>query len=102
MPVVNLKDPMPDSGWVLIDRRTRWGNPFVIPRDGDRAQVIERYRRWLWTQIRDGKITAEDLAALHGKHLACHCAPLACHGDVLETAAKWAHGRVTRRITLVG
>jgi len=28
------------------------GNPFQIGRDGRRSQVIERYRRWLWEQIK--------------------------------------------------
>ena len=44
--VVNLKHE-PDAvanGAVLIDRRTRWGNPFVVGRDGTRPQVIARYR----------------------------------------------------------
>ena len=27
---------------VRIDRATKWGNPFVIGRDGDRARVIAR------------------------------------------------------------
>ena len=44
--VVNLTHE-PDAvanGAVLIDRRTRWGNPFVVGRDGTREQVIARYR----------------------------------------------------------
>jgi uncharacterized protein DUF4326 len=36
--VVHLKREPYD---VAIDRRTRWGNPFVIGRDGDRETVIE-------------------------------------------------------------
>ncbi len=39
--IVNLKHE-PDAvanGAVRIDRRTRWGNPFVLGRDGTREQV---------------------------------------------------------------
>ena len=75
---------------VRIDRATRWGNPFVIGRDGPHAEVIEKYRAWLWREIRAGRVPLEDLAALHGRRLACWCAPEACHGDVLAAAAGWA------------
>jgi hypothetical protein len=75
---------------VRIDRQTRWGNPFPMKTERDRARVIAQYRDWLWEQIKAGKISIEDLAALHGKRLACHCAPRACHGDVLAAAARWA------------
>ena len=39
--IVNLKHE-PDAvanGAVLIDRRTRWGNPFVVGRDGTRVRA---------------------------------------------------------------
>jgi hypothetical protein len=68
---------------VYIGRPSKWGNPFVIGRDGPRTQVIERYERWLLEQH-------ELLAALPelaGKTLGCWCAPHACHGDVLARLA---------------
>ena len=79
---------------VRIDRATKWGNPFVIGRDGDRARVIEKYRVWLWREIRAGRIGLDELAALDGKRLACWCAPEPCHGDVLAEAARWATERL--------
>ena len=79
---------------VRIDRRTRWGNPFVIGRHGSRAEVIERYRIWLWGKIEKGEIALADLAALNGKTLLCHCAPKPCHGDVLAKAAAWANAKI--------
>ena len=79
---------------VRIDRRTRWGNPFLIGRHGSREQVVERYRTWLWDKMRKGEIQLAELAALNGKTLACHCAPRPCHGDVLAKAAAWAHARI--------
>ena len=77
-----------------IDRRTRWGNPFLIGRHGGREEVIERYRVWLWDKVKVGEIPLADLAGLNGKTLACHCHPLPCHGDVLAKAAAWAQARI--------
>ena len=82
---------------VRIDRATRWGNPFVIGRDGSRAEVIEKYRTRLWRDIRAGRVGLDELAALHGKRLACWRRPTRpCHGDVLAAAARWAAGRLRR------
>ena len=76
--VLNLRRGVfPDA--VLIDRRSPWGNPFVIGRDGTRDQVIEKYRAWL--QTRPDLIAR--LPDLRGRCLLCWCAPLRCHGDVL-------------------
>lgn len=55
------------------------GNPFVIGRDGSRADVIAKYRIWIEQQP---ELTAA-LGELRGKDLVCFCAPLPCHGDVL-------------------
>ena len=79
---------------VRIDRKSRWGNPFRLGADGTRADVIERYRAWLWQRIESGEIPLADLAALNGKQLACWCHPLPCHGDVLARAASWAETRL--------
>ena len=82
---------------VLIDRRTRWGNPFKLGVDGDREQVIARYRADLWRRIRAGEISLEELAELDGCWLACWCEPLPCHGDVLARAAAWASRALSER-----
>ena len=64
---------------VVVDRSSPWGNPFVIGRDGDRAEVIEQYRQWLFKNpLRDAEVRY-----LYGKYLVCHCAPEPCHADVL-------------------
>ena len=75
---------------VRIDRKTRWGNPFVIGRDGDRDEVIEKYRRWLWQEIKARRIGLIPLSELAGRDLACWCAPNRCRGEVLAQAASWA------------
>ena len=70
---------------VRIDRTTKWGNPFIIGRDGNRAQCIAKYRIWIEQQP---KLMAA-LEELRGKRIGCHCSPLPCHGDV--------HVRLLRR-----
>lgn len=64
---------------VYIGRGSCWGNPFVIGIHGDRAEVIERYEEW----IRRQPHLMARLPELKGKTLACFCAPLRCHGEVL-------------------
>ncbi len=69
---------------VLIDRRTKWGNPFIIGKDGTREQVIAKYRVYV---RQFPKLTAA-LPELRGKTLGCWCKPQACHGDVLAELAE--------------
>jgi hypothetical protein len=35
------------EGAVYVGRPSKWGNPFTIGRDGDRAEVFQRYREYL-------------------------------------------------------
>jgi len=93
MPVVNLRH---DAFDVRIDRKTKWGNPFVMGRDGNRDAVCDKHRKWLWGEIRAGRISLRELASLKGKTLGCHCAPERCHGHALEAAANWAHDELLR------
>lgn len=70
---------------VLIDRRTKWGNPFHMRSQDyrERDRVINAYREWIVTQPK----LMESLHELKGKTLGCHCAPMPCHGDVLAELA---------------
>lgn len=68
---------------VYIGRPSKWGNPFIIGRDGDRTTVIAKYKEWL---LRNESLM-RDLPELKGKVLGCWCAPLPCHGDVLAALA---------------
>ena len=74
--VVNLRKEKYD---VYIGRGSKWGNRFVIGKDGDRDEVIRRYREW----ILNYKELLSSLHELKGKVLGCFCKPKACHGDVL-------------------
>ena len=87
--VIHIRDMQP--GDVRIDRRTKWGNPFVLGKDGTREEVIRKYDAWMKQRIRDGDITQDEFLPLHGKRLACWCAPLDCHGDVLVAISKAAY-----------
>lgn len=71
------------SGAVVVARPTRWGNPFEVGVDGDRAQCVGLYL----DALERGRlaVSAEDARnALMGRDLACWC-PLEepCHADVL-------------------
>lgn len=68
------------AGAVYIGRPSKWGNPFHIGKDGNRAQVIKKYER----HVRSTPGMIEEIQRdLRGKHLVCWCAPADCHGDVL-------------------
>lgn len=75
---------------IYIGRGSKWGNPFAIGEHGTREDVIEKYRVYLWEQIKKGNITKEDLYELNGSVLGCFCNPQACHGDVLIKALEWS------------
>jgi Domain of unknown function (DUF4326) len=87
--VVNLKfDEFSDGNGrdVQIDRQTKWGNPFIIGKDGDRSEVVEKYREWVVQQPE----LMDSITELRGKRLGCHCSPALCHGDVLAELADGA------------
>ena len=64
---------------IYIGRPSKWGNPFVIGKDGSRKEVVDKYEAWLKNQ----PDLMNNLHELKGKTLACWCSPQACHGDVL-------------------
>ena len=70
---------------IYIGRPSKWGNPFVIGKDGTRKEVIDKYRVYLFKH--DYLLSCID--ELEDKILGCYCKPLLCHGDVLiETLRK--------------
>ena len=68
---------------IYCGRPSKWGNPFVIGSDGSREDVVNKYEQWIKTQPN----LLKDLPELKDKILACWCAPLACHCDVLAKLA---------------
>ena len=98
--VLNKKRTGIPAGAVYIGRGGKWGNPFRIGRDGDRATVIAKHEAWLRSQ---GHLLRA-LDELRGKDLVCFCAPLPCHGDLLlwlanagsEKRLAWLKGEIER------
>jgi hypothetical protein len=68
---------------VYIGRPSKWGNPFSMKNEQDRANVIQQYEEWIMQQPH----LLAALPELRGKTLGCWCAPRACHGDVLVRLA---------------
>lgn len=60
-----------------------FGNPFEIGRNGDREEVITRFREYAQDRMYHDPDYRTRVKALHGKTLGCFCAPEPCHGDVL-------------------
>ena len=95
MKVWNKRDPNVPKDAVLVDRTTKWGNPFRIGKDAagiywSRDDVIQLHKSWFqgfeksdfeWHGLQD------DLHELRGKDLVCWCAPLPCHADTLMELA---------------
>jgi hypothetical protein len=69
--------------------RFHWGNPFIIGKDGDRQEVVARFKMW-FLGLAHQDIEPErrawmvrNLFRLKGRTLGCFCKPLDCHGDIL-------------------
>jgi len=79
--VVHYKDDPYD---VFIGRGSPWGNPFIVGVDGDRMEVIGKFKEWVESDpVMISKVKME----LKGKVLGCYCSPLPCHGDILTEIA---------------
>lgn len=106
--VVNIRDvKVWDASYVYVGRKNvRFGvsesvlaNPFVIGKDGDRDEVILKYRYWLWQRVKEeGEVYAhlldlvERVRAGEELKLVCWCKPKGCHGDVVKRCLEWMLG----------
>jgi len=90
MRVVNLKNEKCD---VKIDRSSVLGNHDKIGRDGNREEVIAKYKKYLWNCIRvvDELNRLKDMS--DSTVLGCWCKPKACHGDVIIKAVNYLKNR---------
>jgi len=80
--VVNLRGRKRGS-YEYIGRGSIYGNPFVIGRDGEREEVIEKHQRYFYTRIANDIVFLKAVLSLKGKVLGCFCKPLHCHGDTI-------------------
>lgn len=65
---------------IRIDRGSKYGNPFVLHKDGDRDDICDNYADY-YLPHKPSIIESRD--ELRGKVLICHCYPERCHGDAL-------------------
>lgn len=75
---------------IYIGRGTKWGNPYAVgfgqapgEEADSREEAIRKYAYDFERGLLGGASFMRELGKLQGKRLACHCKPLACHGDVL-------------------
>jgi hypothetical protein len=75
---------------LYIGRGSVWGNPFKIGADGDRNEVLAKYKEYLLRG--EGRHLLELIGELEGKTLGCFCAgpggltthdKTHCHGQLL-------------------
>jgi len=80
--VLNKKISGVPEGAVYCGRGSPYGNPYVVGRDGSRAEVCDRFEKEILPTL--------DVSVLRGKDLVCFCAPLLCHCDAILKKANSA------------
>lgn len=99
------------EGAVIVDRTSRFGNPFAVGRDAtDNAHAVTLFKAWLERDDPDTldpygsaeyrqamsnrrEWILDNLHRLAGRDLVCFCGPDAdCHADVLLRAAAELYG----------
>jgi hypothetical protein len=92
--VLNIRDSVHGRLWahadllglaVRIDRKSEWGNPFLVDVDGDRNDVCDWYANVYWPLKAS---LHRQVHNLRGKALGCWCSPERCHGDHLKQEAQ--------------
>ena len=78
--VIHKRDMSVYPGSVYVGRPSKWGNSFVIGRDGTRKEVIQKHKI---KALSDTNFVSQVREELAGRILACWCYPLPCHGDTL-------------------
>ena len=68
--------------YVRADRFSDWGNPFEMPKDGDRDEVCDNFEQH-YLPFKPSLL--KNIGNLDGKALGCWCAPLRCHCDTLKS-----------------
>ena len=87
------------KGISVMRGKSALANPYCIRVDGDRAQVIAKYRAWLWLEMKNpsSNVSMElkrllNIARKGSLVLVCCCKPLDCHGDVIRNCLVWLNG----------
>lgn len=89
--VINMKTDLFTMNWAIenklfvrVDRGSEFGNPFLLPIDGDRDQVCNNYSHH-YLPFKPSILNK--IKTLKGKALGCWCNPLKCHADILKSFA---------------
>lgn len=63
-------------------RPSKYGNPFKIPTDGTREEVVRAHKVW-WYAPEQVQLRKDALEDLQDCVLLCCCKPRSCHGDTI-------------------
>lgn len=84
--VLNMKTDYALYAWAMqcgkfarVDRKTEWGNPYLLDEDGTRDEVCDSYAVYLARK----RGLLNRVGELKGRALGCWCFPLRCHADHL-------------------
>lgn len=87
-----------NGGYQVINvcRPTPLGNPYPVTKEAEREEAIKLYEKWLWKAIQKESPQLAELKRIikawreSGRvALGCHCAPRACHAEVVAKACRW-------------
>lgn len=78
--ILNYKTKLYNEDGINVMRPSRFGNPFIIPSDGDRDEVCDKYETYVNS---NPELIAAIKEELRGKNLLCCCAPKRCHAETL-------------------
>ena len=76
-----------------IGRGSYWGIPYSMFEDGDRDEVIRKFK-YDFDYDKFLNVDKSKVYSLSGKRLGCFCKPQACHGDILaDFLNSWDDGK---------
>jgi hypothetical protein len=68
---------------VYVGRPSIFGNPFEIGRDGNRIEVIEKFKGYFLWKLKEDNQFKRAVDKLKGKVLGCWCYPKDCHARII-------------------
>jgi hypothetical protein len=74
----------------MIDRTSKWGNPYFMGSESERDAVCNAYERYFKEREARGELNIAELFT--AQRLGCWCKPKRCHGDYLKMRIDQAMG----------
>ena len=83
---------------VLGDRRSPYGNPFKVGKDGTREEVLAKFHHYYYNRP---ALRLRAHLRLKGKRVGCWCKPKACHLDIIaaDVNRDWSNGMPKEKAT---